>query len=168
MQRNPLTKSLPQQYAFIQRVCLRPAGHVLPLFSPHPSRLFLNASEMSVTFTRYMWVAVAGCSLLSYYNVISGWELCDKGPLSQALRVSWVRLVWNSSVPDGRIQRPRGRHEANDETWFTPLPLYTSTVPYQWQSQGALLKSLRIHFLKNHITSTQNILKMLLFCLEIH
>ncbi len=126
LQGNPLTQSLPQQYVFIQCVCLRPAAHVLPLFTPHPSRLCLNATEMSVTFTGYMWTAVPGCAqespLLLQCHLWFGalWQR----PLSQALRVSWVRLAWNSTVPDGRVQRPQGRCEANDETWLSPLPLY--------------------------------------------
>lgn len=110
LQSNPPTKSLPQQFVFTLCVCLRPAAHVLPLFSPHPSKLCLNATKMSVTFTGYMWSAVPGSAqspLLLQCHLWFGalWQR----PLSQPLHVSWVRLAWNSTVPDGRLQRPRGR-----------------------------------------------------------
>lgn len=136
LQSNPLTKKSAATvlYVFMQWACLRPAAHVLPLFSSHPSRLCLNATEMSVTFAGYMWTLVPGSvqksPLLLQCHLWFGavWQR----PLSQALRVSWVRLAWNSTVPDGRLQSPGGRREANDETWFSPLPVHKHlqcTVP---------------------------------------
>ena len=114
----------------MQCVCLRPEAHALPLFSPHPSRLCLNATEMSVTFMGYMWTVVPSCAqkstLLLQCHLWFGalWQR----PLSQALYVSWVRLAWNSTVPDGRFQRPWGRCEANDETRLSPLLPFFLTV----------------------------------------
>ena len=128
---------------FIQRDCLRPAARALPLlpapFSSSSSSSQKTPLETSVTFCRlYMWTVVPSCAhkspLLLQCHLQFGalWQR----PLSQALRVSWVRLAWNSTVPDGRFQRPRGRCEA--------LPSRLSllyTALHQWQSQGALHKS---------------------------
>lgn len=108
----------PNGILFDYTVFFFPAAHVLPLFSPHPSRLRLNATELSVTFTGYMWSAVPGYALESplllqchlWFGAV--WQR----PLSRVLRISWVRLAWNSTVPDGRFQRPWGTREANDET----------------------------------------------------
>lgn len=70
-----------------------------------------------------MWTAVPVCSQKSplLLQCHLWFRALWQRPLSQARRVSWVRLAWNSSVPDGRFQRPRGRREANDDTWFSLL-----------------------------------------------
>lgn len=52
----------------------------------HPRRLYLNAREVSVTFTGSICgpqSQVLHTSLLFYYNVIFGVEFSDKGPLSE-------------------------------------------------------------------------------------
>lgn len=151
----------------------KPAAHALLLFFPHPSRLHLNATEMSVTFTGYMWTVVPSCAqksaLLLQCHLWFG--AVRQRPLSQELCVSWVRLAWNSTVPDGRIQRPRGRCEASDETWYSLLLPLSFTVLYQWHSQGALHKARRLNILENDTASTPNVLGIPLFhsqILEMH
>lgn len=93
---------------------------------------------MSVTFTGYMWTAVPSCAqnspLLLQCHLWFG-ALRQKH-FSQAMCVSWVRLAWNSTVP-----------EAWRQTWsqwrnmVLPSPTWqTPSVLCQWQSQGACLK----------------------------
>lgn len=77
---------------------------------------------------------------LSYYNVISGLELCDKGPFHRLCLLSSISLEFHCSgweVP-----------EASRQTWnqwwnmVRPSPvLQTPMLPYQWWSQGAVLKA---------------------------
>lgn len=134
--------------------CVFPAAHVLPVFSPHPSRHCLNATELSVTFTRYMWSAVPGCAqespLLLQCHLWFGavWQR----PLSRVLQVSWVRLAWNSTVPDGRFHRPPGTCEVNVASLSCFMNTYctvTMTAKVFWLKHQGLTSC--------KITLTQNV-----------
>lgn len=153
-------------YMYLHFVCLRPAAYyVLPVFSRHPSRLWLNAAEMSVTFSGDTWALVPGCaqnSPLSFQCHPSFGALWQRA-LSQAFCVSWVRLVWNFTVPDGRFQRPQGKYGAADET-YSPPPLHFMKIYFTNVGVKVLcLKALRLSSLENDGASTQNVLEIPLF-----
>lgn len=104
---------------FSARVCCSSAQCIFQyvlLFSPDPSRLCLNAAGMP--FNLHAKSGLWSLVLLQGHLCFSAlWHRL----FSLLLRVSWVWLAWNSTVPDGGFQNPRGRCEANDTKMVPPF-----------------------------------------------
>lgn len=136
--------------------CVFPAAHVLPVFSPHPSRHCLNATELSVTFTRYMWSGPRLCSGVSSLITMSSlvWSCVTKAPFTGAASLlSSISLKFHCSgweVPQAsRHMWSQWRNVASLSCFMNTYCTVTMTAKVFWLKHQGLTSC--------KITLTQNV-----------